>query len=66
MNKMTSIVGGGVAAILGILGLIFWWDSFMTILKGGIPIILLLGGIISLVAGISELKETSKPKKEQG
>ncbi len=66
MNKMTSIVGGGVAAILGILGLIFWWDSFMTILKGGIPIILLLGGIISLVAGISELKETSKPKKKQG
>ncbi len=63
MNKMTSIVGGGIAAILGILGLIFWWDSFMTILKGGIPIILLLGGIISLVAGISELKETSKPKK---
>ena len=64
MNKMVSIVGGGVATILGLLGLIFWWDSFIAILRGGIPIILLLGGIISLVAGISEIKETSsKPKK---
>jgi len=65
MNKMTGLVGGGVAAVLGILGLIFWGNSFITILKGGIPIILLWGGIISLVAGISELKETSKAGKKQ-
>lgn len=65
MNKMTSIVGGGIATIVGLLGLIFWWDSFITILKGGIPIVLLLGGIISLVAGISELKETANVKKEE-
>lgn len=63
MGNMASIVGGGIAIIIGILGLIFWWGSFITILKGGIPILLLLGGIISLVAGISEIKDTAKAKK---
>ena len=66
MDKMTGVVGGGVAVIIGLLGLIFWLDSFFVILKGSIPIILLLGGIISLVAGISEIKETSKTKTEEG
>ena len=65
MGNITSIVGGGIAVILGLLGLIFWWVFFIAILKGGIPILLLLGGIISLVAGISEIKETSKAKKEE-
>lgn len=65
MGNMASIIGGGIAIIIGILGLVFWWGSFITILKGGIPILLLLGGIISLVAGISEIKETAKAKKEE-
>ena len=63
MDKMTGIIGGGIAVIIGLLGLIFWWDFFIAILKGSIPIILLLGGVISLVAGISEIKETSEGKK---
>lgn len=65
MGNLTSIVGGAIAIVLGLLGLINWWGDFVTILKGGIPILLLLGGIISLVAGISEMKETSKTKKEE-
>jgi len=63
MGNITSIIGGGIAIILGILGLIGWWGDFITILKGGVPILLLLGGIISLMAGISEIRETSKAKK---
>ena len=64
MSNLTGIVGGGIAVVLGLLGLIFWWDLFLILLKGSVPLILLLGGIISLVAGISEIKETSKTKKE--
>jgi hypothetical protein len=65
MSNIVSIVGGGIAIIIGLLGLIFWWDSLITILKGGIPILLLLGGIISLMVGISEIKESSKPQGGQ-
>lgn len=63
MNKMSGIIGGGIAVVIGILGLILWLDSFIAILKGTVPIILLLGGIISLVAGISEIREMSEGKK---
>ena len=65
MGNIAGIVGGGIAIILGLLGLIGWWGDFITILKGGLPILLLLGGIISLVAGISESKESAKAKKEE-
>lgn len=65
MNKTGNIIGGGIAVILGLLGLILWWDLLIAILKGSIPILLLLGGIISLVAGISEMKEVSKTKEEK-
>ena len=65
MGNITSIIGGAIAIVIGLLGLIFWWDSFITILKGGIPILLLLGGIISLVVGINEAKETPKSEKEE-
>lgn len=64
MGNVASIIGGGIAIILGLLGLINWWGDFVTILKGGIPILLLLGGIISLVAGLSEIRERPKSKKE--
>ena len=65
MDKTGNIIGGGIAVILGLLGLIFWWDLLIGILKGSVPILLLLGGIISLVAGISEMKEASKTKEEK-
>ncbi len=65
MDKTGNIIGGGIAVILGLLGLILWWDLLIVILKGSIPILLLLGGIISLVAGISEMKEVSKTKEEK-
>lgn len=65
MDNMKNTIGAGVTVILGLLGLIFWWDSFATVLKGGIPILLVVIGIISLVAGINEVKEASKTKTEE-
>ena len=64
MGNMASIIGGVVAIILGLMGLIGWWDALVIILKGAIPIFLLLGGTIALLAGISEMKASSKSKKE--
>jgi hypothetical protein len=64
MGNMISIIGGAAAIILGIIGLIAWNSSFVTILKGTIPVFLLLGGAIALMAGMSEMKGFSKSKKE--
>ena len=41
---MKTLVGGAVAATLGLIGLGFWWKEFLTVLGGTIPAVLLLGG----------------------
>lgn len=65
MGNIASIIGGGIAMVLGILGLTLWWDPFLAILKGSVPVLLLLGGLISLIAGMSEIKEASKKIKKK-
>ncbi len=60
MGNMVSIVGGAVAVILGLTGLIIWWGDFIVIIKGMLPIFLLLGGLIAVLAGLSDMKESSK------
>lgn len=64
MGNMMSVIGGAIAVILGVIGLIAWGSSFVTILKGTIPVFLLLGGGIALMAGMSEMRESSKNKKD--
>jgi len=65
MGKYISVIGGLVAILLGLIGLIKWWDLFVRALLATVPSILILGGLIALAAGISEIKDTVKPKKEE-
>jgi len=61
---MQVLIGGLVAAVVGFIGLIIWGSDFLTILKGGIPIILLLGGALAIYVGIDELKDQMQEKKD--
>lgn len=65
MGKILSIVGGTAAIVIGILGLISWRWSFVELLKGSVPCFLILGGLIALLAGISEFKDELSSKKEE-
>ena len=56
---MMSLAGGIIALILGIFGLIFWWGSFLKVLMGCIPILLILGGALATYLGIEEIKDKS-------
>jgi len=64
MGKTLSIAIGAVVAFVGLILLISWWYEFLFILRGTIPAVLIFGGIIALIAGLSELKDTLKTKKE--
>lgn len=65
MGKFIAIVGGIIAVILGIWGIVLWWGAFIHVLKGTIPAFLILAGIIALIAGIGEVKDTIARKKEE-
>jgi small neutral amino acid transporter SnatA (MarC family) len=54
---MSLLIGGAVAAVVGLIGFFFWWTDFITILKGGIPILLFLGGILAVYIGIDEIQD---------
>ncbi len=61
---MQVLIGGVIAAVLGFIGLIAWGSEFLTILKGGIPIILLLGGALAIYVGVDEMKDQMQEKKD--
>ncbi len=57
---MKTLIGGAVAAVLGLIGLSVWFKPFLQLLAGAIPIMLLLGGGLALYLGFDELKDTWK------
>lgn len=65
MGKYLSIIIGAAVALLGVLGLAGWWCDFLTVLKGSIPAMLIFGGAIAVIAGLSELKDGEAAKKAE-
>ncbi len=61
---MKTLIGGAVAAVLGLIGLSVWFGAFLQLLAGAIPVMLLLGGGLALYLGFDELKDTWK--KDEG
>ncbi len=62
---MKTLIGGAVAAVLGVIGLVVWFGEFLQILAGSIPIMLLLGGGLALYLGFDELKDTWKNEEKK-
>ncbi len=65
MGKYVTVLGGIIAILMGIWGLRTWWWSFVIILKGCVPPVLVLGGLAAFFAGISEIRDASQAKKEE-
>ncbi len=57
---MKTLIGGAVAAALGLIGIVIWWGAFLMVIKGTIPVMLLLGGGLAIYLGFDELKDTWK------
>ena len=57
---MKTLIGGAIAAALGLVGLVIWWGQFLMVLSGIVPAMLLLGGALAVYLGFDELKDTWK------
>jgi len=65
VSKYFSVIGGLVAIVLGVAGLINWWEEYVVgFLKCGLVVILLLGGLLAVLAGIAEIKDSLEEKKQ--
>ncbi len=57
---MKTLIGGAIAAVLGLIGITQWYHEFLGVLAGVIPVILILGGALAIYLGFDELKDTWK------
>jgi hypothetical protein len=54
---MKALIGGAILSALGIVLLVLWWEEFLMILSGILPVSLVLGGGLAIYIGFDELKE---------
>ncbi len=65
MSNVLGIIIGVVVVIVGFILLGGWWSAFLAVLKGIIPILLILIGAGVLVYFISEIKSKLEIEKEK-
>ena len=62
---MSLLVGGVIMAVLGLISLIFWWSDFMAIIRGAVPISLLLGGALAVYVGVDEMHDKIREERQR-
>ena len=62
---MKVLIGGVIAAVLGLIGLVIWWEPFLALLQGAVPIVFLLGGALAIYVGFDEMTDQMKSKEEE-
>lgn len=54
LSKFWKILLGVVLIGLGVLSYFYWWPELLTLIKGGLGLVLALIGLIFLVVGFTE------------
>jgi septal ring factor EnvC (AmiA/AmiB activator) len=62
---MSLLISGIVSGFLGLIGLYHWSNDFLIILKGGVPIILLLGGILAVYVGLDAMQDRMREERQK-
>ncbi|EFK95046.1 membrane protein [sediment metagenome] len=60
---MGALLGGIVFAIIGVVLMVIWKGELVSVLKGSVPLMLALGGILAIIAGITSIKDSIEAKK---
>ena len=62
---MSMLISGIVSVVLGIIGFSLWWSAFIIALKGIIPILLILGGILAVYIGVDSLEDQTREERKK-
>jgi len=62
---MSLLIAGAVSAVLGLVGLMAWWKDFFIILKGGLPLAFLLGGILAIYVGFDDVQDKMREEHQR-
>jgi len=57
---MTHLICGLIAVVLGLWGIFGWWDSFGMVLRGIIPLAMLVAGLIAVGVGLEKFNKQIK------
>lgn len=64
MGKYLGVIIGAIIVLLGLKGVICWWNDFLVVLRGSVPAMLIFGGAIAVIAGLSEIRDEISAKKK--
>jgi hypothetical protein len=62
---MSLLIAGAISAVLGLIGLTVWWKDFLILLKGALPLALLLGGILAVYVGYDDIQDRMREEQRQ-
>ena len=61
---MVSVIVGLLALALGLWGLTAWWWSVTEFLRGAMPIVFIIFGLVALAAGVQTVRQPGKASKK--
>ncbi len=62
---MALLISGVVSIVVGVIGFSLWWNDLIIILKGGVPIILIMGGILAVYVGLDAIQDRAKEERQK-
>jgi fructose-specific phosphotransferase system IIC component len=65
MGKIVSIIGGTAAVVIGVALAFVWGEAFVLGLQFMVIVVLAMGGLIAVIAGVSEIKDSLAAKKDE-
>jgi hypothetical protein len=61
--QMVALIVGIIIVVLGVAGIARWPGDFVHVLKGSVPAMLVCGGLLAVIAGITSIKDSMEAKK---
>jgi hypothetical protein len=59
---MLAVIIGLVFMLLGLWGVIAWWGAFIVVLKGLVPAMIVCGGFLAVIAGVTSIRDSMESR----